>query len=72
MSKYILIGRVHINGKNKNNSWDSLSNYLSKKIVSFENTKALMLIKDSKNLALIKAKIKQYNKKNYTDFFVGR
>jgi len=71
VNKFVLIGRLHINGKNHRNSWKSLSKYLDRKIIPIEPTKALIEIRSRKSLSILRQKLRKYNKKYYTDFFIG-
>ena len=67
--KWILINRIHINGSNQENSWNSLKKALKfRKLKNIEDTKALALT--TKSVAEISRKLEQYNKKNNTDFFI--
>ena len=66
--RWILLGRLHINGRNRYNSWKYLSNYLNIKLEPIENTKALALT--SISISQIKKKLEKYNKQHHTDFFV--
>lgn len=65
----ILVGRIHIGGKNVKNSWSQLGKYLKKRIRPIERTKA-MLDNEGESKGKIKRQIDIYNKKYDTDFFV--
>ena len=67
---YNLIGRLHIGGKNLNNSWKKLSQYLDIEITPIEPTKASVMPESTIQLDVLKFKIKEYNKKHDTDFFI--
>ena len=66
---WILISRIHISGRTRNNSWKSLKKYLGlRKLTPIEPTKTVTLT--TKTKGELNRKLEQYNKKNHTDFFV--
>lgn len=66
----VLIGRLHIGGRNVKNSWSQLSKHLGKKIVPIEQTKAFIEVRDQQEYGVLKNKLNMYNKQYQTDFFV--
>ncbi len=66
--RWVLIGRIHINGRNKQNTWQELAKYLKIKIKRLEDTKAASFTRLTGSH--IKRKLAAYNKKHHTDFFI--
>lgn len=67
--QYHLIGRLHIGGKNNKNNFSQLALHLNKKLYPLESTKASILLQDNE-YRIIETKIKKYNQKYNTDFFI--
>ena len=66
---WILINRIHISERISGNSWRSLRRFLGlRKLTPIEPTKAVA--STTKTKGELNKKLKQYNKKNNTDFFI--
>ena len=65
-----VIGRLHIGGRNTKNSWSHLQKSLNRKLMPMEKTKAVIEVKGKDDVRLIKERLKKYNNKYDTDFFM--
>lgn len=68
---YVLIGRLHVGGKNVKNSWSQLQKHLNSKLTPIERTKAIIEVAHEEDVRLLKEKLDRYNRRYGTDFFIG-
>lgn len=67
--EWILVNRLHVNGRNRQNDWGMLNRYLGLQLKDIEDTKAVALINKNKK-DYIKKRLESYNRINHTDFFI--